>query len=102
MALLSAYERIFPIGFPYLAYYRGWQNSLNGDVKQALKFWRKGLEIAQKFNMLYEEGLLRLKLVEAGENRNAHIESAIRIFETMGATRELRSAKTLWGEGSPK
>ncbi len=102
LALLSAYKRIFPIGFPYLAYYRGWQSSLNGDIKQALKFWRKGLEVAQKFNLLYEEGLLRLKLAEAGENRNAHIESAIRIFETMDATRELQSAKVLWGEGSPR
>ncbi len=66
----------------------------------AIKAWRKSLDAAQKFNLLYEEGLVRIKLASAlRENPNAcreHLERAIQIFEKMGAIHELRFAKWAW------
>ena len=92
LALLLAYKKVFPIGQAYLAYYQGWHESLEGKTQQAMKTWRQGLDAAQKFDLLYEEGLLRLKLAGSNEDRAAHIQRAIQIFETMGAERELASA----------
>jgi len=92
LALLLAYKKVFPIGQAYLAYYQGWHESLEGKTQQAIKTWRQGLDAAQKFDLLYEEGLLRLKLAGSNEDRAAHIQRAIQIFETMGAERELASA----------
>jgi len=92
--LLSAFKRVFPIGQPYLAYYQGWHAWLIGKPDAALRSWNKGLEAAQKFNLLYEEGLIRLKLGSCLEGdlqlRRIHFERAIQIFEKMGAIRELR------------
>ena len=55
------------------------------------------LEAAQKYNLLYEEGLIRVKLGSyLRDDPNAcreHFERAIQIFENMGAIRELQSAK---------
>lgn len=95
LALLHAYRKVFPIGQPYLAYYQGWHESLTGKNQQATKTWQKGLAAAQKYEMLYEEGLLRLKLAGSGEDRSAHIERAIQIFETMGAEHELGLARKM-------
>ncbi|MBV6451429.1 MAG: hypothetical protein MHPDNHAH_02167 [Anaerolineales bacterium] len=95
LTLLRAFKKVFPIGGPPLAYYQGWQEALTGKPRKAVKTWQKGLESALKFNLPYEEGLIRLQLgrwredsVEKGE----HIARAIQIFEKMGAARELESA----------
>lgn len=92
LALLNAYKKVFPIGQPYLAYYQGWHQALTGKPQQAVKTWQKGLEAAQKFDLPYEEGLIRLKLAESNEDRAAHLERATQIFETMGAAHELEAA----------
>jgi tetratricopeptide (TPR) repeat protein len=96
LKLLRAFRKVFPIGQSYVHYYEGWYEQLTGKPQQALKSWQKGLEAAQKFNLLYEEGLIRVKLGCAlREDPNAcreHLERAIRIFENMGAVHELRWA----------
>ncbi len=98
--LLHTFRKVFPIGQPYAHYYQGWYEELTGKPQPALRSWRKGLEAAQKFNLLYEEGLIRLKLAAAlRENPNVcreHLESAVKIFEKMGAVYELRLAKWAW------
>ena len=95
--LLLAFKRIFPIGQPYLSYYQGWREWLIGKPDTAIRSWTKGLEAAQKFNVLYEEALLRVKLgshlKENPDKRKAHFERAIQIFEKMGAVRELQFAR---------
>ena len=95
--LLLAFKRIFPIGQPYLSYYQGWREWLIGKPDTAIRSWTKGLEAAQKFNVLYEEGLLRVKLgshlKENPDKCKAHFERAIQIFEKMGAVRELQFAR---------
>jgi len=97
MELLRAFQKVFPIGQPYAHYYQGWYEELTGRPQLAIKSWRKGLEAAQKFKLLYEEGLIRVKLGsylrEDPEACREHFERAIQIFETMGAVHELRFAK---------
>ena len=91
--LLTAFKRVFPIGQPFLAYYQGWHEWLIGKPDAAMRSWNKGLAAAQRFNLPYEEGLLRTKLglyVKDDDERKAHFERAVQIFEKMGAVRELQ------------
>jgi class 3 adenylate cyclase/tetratricopeptide (TPR) repeat protein len=95
--LLRAFQKVFPIGQPPAYYYQGWYEWLRGKPQNAIAFWRKGLEAAQKFNMPYEEGLIRVKLGIALKDdligRKERFARAIQIFERMGAVHELQSAK---------
>jgi tetratricopeptide (TPR) repeat protein len=95
--LLQAFMRRFPIGQAYLAYYQGWYDWLAGKPQVAVRGWQRGLEAAQKYNLLYEEGLIRLKLGVALKDKPAeqkeHLERAAGIFEKMGAVRELGVAR---------
>jgi class 3 adenylate cyclase/tetratricopeptide (TPR) repeat protein len=96
--LVRAFEKVFPIGQPHTPFYQGWYEWLAGDKQKAVKLWNKSLEAAQKFRMLYEEGLVRLKLGMAETEPNvqaAHLKRAIEIFETMNAPYELGKAKEL-------
>lgn len=95
--LLRAFEKVFPIGQPVTPLYQGWYEWLTGKPEAAIKSLRRGLAAALKFNMPYEEGLIRLKLASyAQENlevRKRNLGRAISIFETMGAVNELRLAQ---------
>ena len=96
--LLRSFQKIFPIGQPYLAYYEGWHYWLTGKPQNAIQSWSKGLEAAKKFNTLYEEGLIRARLGAALKDTSGtqreHFERAIQIFETMGAVKELQAIRT--------
>jgi len=95
--LLRAFEKVFPIGQAYAHYYQGWYERLTNKPQLALKSWQRGLETAQKFDLPYEEGLIRVKLgscLRARPNaRREHFDRAIQIFERMGATHELQLAR---------
>ena len=94
MKLLIAFEKVFPIGQPVTPIYQGWYEWLTGKPEAAIKTLKRGLEAALKFNMAYEEGLIRLKLAvysqENLEARKRNLRRAMEIFETMGARNELR------------
>ena len=95
--LLRAFQKVFPIGQPPAHYYQGWYEWLTGKPQKAVQSWRKGLEAAHKFRMLYEEGLIRVRLgsslPEDPNTRQEHFARAIQIFEQMGAVHELEVAK---------
>lgn len=95
--LLRAFQKVFPIGQPITPLYQGWYEWLTGKPEAAIKSLNKGLEAALKFNMLYEEGLIRIKLASYAqdnlETREKHIRRAIEVFENMGAIRELELAR---------
>jgi tetratricopeptide (TPR) repeat protein len=100
LGLVRAFRNVFPIGQAYACYYQGWYEELTGRSQRAVRSWRRGLEAARKFKLLYEEGLLRVRLGSSRlENENArkeHLECALQIFEQMGAIHETRSAKWAW------
>ncbi|HSB01680.1 MAG TPA: AAA family ATPase, partial [Anaerolineales bacterium] len=60
--LLRNFQKVFPIGQAYTYYYQGWYEELIEKPQLAVRSWRRGLEAALKFNLLYEEGLIRVKL----------------------------------------
>jgi tetratricopeptide (TPR) repeat protein len=95
--LLRAFQKVFPIGQPAAYYYQGWYEWLSGQTQRAIPSWRKGLDAALKFKMLYEEGLIRVKLgivlKDSTAEQKERFARAIQIFEKMGAVHELRSAK---------
>jgi tetratricopeptide (TPR) repeat protein len=94
LKLLQAFQKVFPIGQPVTPYYRGWYEWLTGKPEAAIKSLNRGLGAALKFNMIYEEGLIRLKLASysVGDQaiRNRNLQRAREIFEKMGALNELR------------
>jgi tetratricopeptide (TPR) repeat protein len=98
LKLIHAFQKVFPIGQPTTAYYRGWHQWLTGKHQAAIKTWEMGLRSAQKLNMPYEEGLLHLKLgshlPHDSVDRRRHLERAMEIFEKMGVVRELGIART--------
>jgi class 3 adenylate cyclase/tetratricopeptide (TPR) repeat protein len=98
LKLLRAFRKVFPIGVPYELYYRGWHQSLNGRHPAAIKTWKAGLSAAEKYQLRYEEGLLKWRLgmdSTADESRRRdHLRCAAEIFETMGAVRELEAARS--------
>jgi class 3 adenylate cyclase/tetratricopeptide (TPR) repeat protein len=97
LRLLRAFRKVFPIGQAYAHYYQGWYEELSGKPQQALKSWRAGLETAQRFKLLYEEGLIRVRLGSHLRDDldmcRVHFERAIQIFEKMKAVHELASAR---------
>ncbi|MGZ9235192.1 MAG: tetratricopeptide repeat protein, partial [Anaerolineales bacterium] len=97
LKLLRAFEKVFPIGQPVTPIYQGWYEWLTGKPEAAIRTLHKGLEAAQKFNMRYEEGLIRLKLALYAQGnpdaQKTNLGRAIEIFEQMGAVNELRLAR---------
>jgi tetratricopeptide (TPR) repeat protein len=95
--LLVAFEKVFPIGKAVTPIYQGWYEWLTGQYEAANKTLQRGLEAAVKFNMAYEEGLIRLKLATySKENldvRKRNLWRAMEIFEKMGALNELRATQ---------
>jgi tetratricopeptide (TPR) repeat protein len=93
--MLRNFRNMVPIGQPYLAYYQGWHQWLNGRPQKAIQSWQKGLEAATKFNTLYEEGLLRARLADVlkdePDQQQEHFERACQIFDEMGAARDLQA-----------
>ncbi len=104
LKLLGAFRKVFPIGQPPSYYYQGWYEWLMGKREKAITSWRKGLEAAQKFNMPYEEGLIRVKLgtviKDNAVERKERFARAIQIFEKMGAVHELQTAKRAEAEAA--
>ena len=96
LGLLRAFRKVFPIGQAYAHYYQGWYEELTGKPQMAVKSWQMGLAAAQRFKLLYEEGLIRarlgLHLRENPEESREHVERAHQIFTKMGAVHELRMA----------
>lgn len=97
MKLLRAFQKVFPIGESVTFYYQGWYDWLTRNYEKAIKSLYKGMEAAQKFNMPYEEGLIRVRLASYAQDppdmRIKHVQRAIEIFEKMGAIHELKLAQ---------
>lgn len=95
--LLVAFQKVFPIGQAVTPIYQGWYEWLTGKPEEAVKSLRRGLAAALKFNMAYEEGLIRLKLATYSQAnldaRKRNLWRAMDIFEKMGALNELRLAQ---------
>lgn len=98
LKLLRAFQKVFPIGQAVTPYYQGWYEWLTDNPQAAIRTWNKGLEAAKKFNMPYQEGLMRVRLgaslKDSVDMRREHLERAIQIFEKMGAVRELELARS--------
>jgi class 3 adenylate cyclase/tetratricopeptide (TPR) repeat protein len=94
LKLLRSFKNVFPIGRAYALYYQGWYESLTGKPQAAVRTWEKGLEAAQTYRLLYEDGLISVKLGLV-KKQNEHLARAAEIFENMGAARELGSARAI-------
>lgn len=99
LKLLHRFAGTFPIGKPFSMYFQGWYDSLIGKHQAALHAWRRGLDAAKKYNLLYEEGLIRLRLGRSDPGED-HLQRAAAIFTAMDAVRELQQAKEAQQAGS--
>ncbi|NDJ52746.1 MAG: protein kinase [Chloroflexi bacterium] len=85
---LRRYSRVFPIASPRHEIYWGVYQALSGHQDKAQQHWRKGLEVAQKMLMPFEQGLA---LYEMGRHlspgdpaRRQKLEQALLIFDRLG------------------
>ncbi|MGE5461777.1 MAG: hypothetical protein ACM3PS_00380, partial [Syntrophothermus sp.] len=77
-----------------------------GKHQKAIRIWQMGLDAATKYRVLYEDGLLRVRLGSALRNVPAeqllHFECAAQIFSSMGAARDLETTRSLAKESGFK
>jgi class 3 adenylate cyclase/tetratricopeptide (TPR) repeat protein len=97
LKLVQSFQKVFPIGQSVTPIYQGWYEWLTGKPQVAIKTLNRGLDAALKYNMPYEEGLIRLKLAsysqENLDTRKRNLWRAVEIFERMGARNELGLAQ---------
>lgn len=87
--MLYDYARVFPIGRAQAALWHGVFEWIAGRPKRAQKFWQRGLQAAQRFQMPYVEALIHYhwghRLPPDNPERLVHLSQAEAIFERLGA-----------------
>lgn len=84
----ESYCRVFPWGRPRLAWTSGRVAWVQGRREQARSHWRRGLEMARRMDLPYEQALCLQELGRAGQEGT--LEQAAELFERTGAAFELR------------
>jgi len=92
---LKSCAALFPLGRPALCLWQGMRYWLNGKPRAARASWRKGLAMAQRYALPYEDGLIHAYAARytMGEERAHHIAQMTSIFERIGAIGELELAR---------
>jgi tetratricopeptide (TPR) repeat protein len=87
------------VGKPRLAVYGCWEAGLAGQPRRAEKIALKGVRLAQKMRMPYEQGLLHYHagrfLPPANPGRQEHLTQALAIFERLGAAYDAELVRKL-------
>jgi len=94
---LASYARVFPIARPRAHLCRGILDAVGGRGKEAVATLRKGLAIAVKLGMPYEEAKLLCELAKrlppGRPERAGLLDRAIERFERLGTAHDLRIAR---------
>ena len=93
------YGRVYAIGQPRAHLLAGRLKRLDGQLKEALDGWQKGLRLAEALKMPYEQARLHAALAsvlpeEAGQS---HREAARRLFEQLNALPDLTALEQFAG-----
>jgi tetratricopeptide (TPR) repeat protein len=101
LKLLRSFKNVFPIGQAYFGYFKGWHESRTAKSSAALNSWTRALDAARKFNLRYEEAILRVKLAQNLERkpteRAGHLARASQLFDAMGAVSDLEDVRKIMG-----
>jgi hypothetical protein len=95
---LWSFAKIFPIGEPRAWFCEGWKHRLEGRLNAAQKDWEKGVILANRLRMPYEEGRLHYEigrfLKTDDPERIRHLREACEIFSKIGANYDLALAQS--------
>jgi predicted ATPase len=98
---LKQFATFFPIGRPRAHLWEGMYYWKLGNHSKAHAIWQKGLRLAQDNQFLYEEGWLRriiaAHLESSDPARSTHLQRAVELFSSIGATRDARLAQSALG-----
>jgi class 3 adenylate cyclase/tetratricopeptide (TPR) repeat protein len=87
-AALYRFARVFPIARPRADLWQGRADWLGGRRGRASRLWRRGLAVAERLSMPYEQGLAHLEIgqhLPAGDpDRRAHLTRACEILSRLG------------------
>ncbi|MDA0242794.1 MAG: AAA family ATPase [Chloroflexi bacterium] len=83
------FARLFPVEWPRALLYWGWYLQLNGRAHAARRAWHKGLALARKYELPYEEGQLHYhlgrSLPTADPERATQLQAAFALFQRINA-----------------
>lgn len=89
---LHAYARVFPIGRPRAWLWQGVYEWLDGRPSRAFKAWRRGVIMAARLHMPYEQALVYYELGRhsTGTYRQHHLQKAAELFTQLGTTYDVQ------------
>lgn len=89
---LHAYARVFPIGRPRAWLWQGVYEWLDDRPSRAFKAWRRGLIMAARLHMPYEQALVHYELGRhsVGTYRQHHLQKAAELFTRLGTTYDVQ------------
>lgn len=92
----NRYARTFPLGRPSALLCRGQLRWLAGKQHGAIKAWKKGLMLAERFEMPYQQGQFHLelarRLAEGDSRREVHAARALELFTELGSQHDVARA----------
>lgn len=96
---LKAFAGVFPIGRPRLHILVGRRHWLLGHKNDAVRSWRRAADLAQQLSMPFEVALAELEIgrhaATGTDEREAHLQHALELFNSLGAAPRAETARTL-------
>lgn len=95
-AVLLQYGRVFLLLQARAALWQGMYAWLRGRPQAARRHWQRGLQVAQRLGMPYDEAMIHYQLgrfAETGPGRDQHLSRACTLLAELGCTYDLDRAK---------
>ena len=100
---LRSFSRVFKAGLPYKLLWGGVYDCHKGRKSKALSSWQEGLEIAERLELRYEQGLIHSELarcLDPGDPaREDHLLAAREIFAELGTSAKFNPPLVRHGSG---
>lgn len=94
-AVLGQFARKYPFCEPSARLWKGLEAWLSGAESRAYRMWHKGIEVAQRLGMRYEEARIHLEIGrrQGGVDRTSHLQWACTLLASLGAVPDLARAR---------
>ena len=95
MKRLKAFAKAFPASRPHIQRIEGWHAWQHGRHDQARQHWKNAMSEADRFNKVFEKGLVHYDLARFNADGSGHRQAAIEIFDRLGFAYYAQAARAL-------